>query len=385
MTNVALIHFNHTERDGKVTWSDMGTTDARPNYGDMLVCASLLEQLDPNVTTFRARFGRIVQQSHDVALVRGSTYLNHRFDFVKATATVESIDSPLAIIGLGAQSPTQDVTFLDDNQDAKRFIEVLAEKSVSISVRGDFTAQVVERLGGKNIRVTGCPSLFYSRRIPKVRRPMMLASHLRRIGVSLHTGLRQSMYCSDPENARAKHVMAMSYTIRNSAKPSFFEQGVKLEFDLADQRLRKEDRRAAADSVLERLGGYGHLSEDELIAYMVSVRSIDEWLSKARDLDAMIGFRFHGNMVALLQSIPCFYWVYDSRLREFCDLYKLPYQAVSDPWQDPVEAMLNHDWDTANAAFRSCYGELLACYEENGIPHSLPATDTLDADAPVRL
>lgn len=375
MTTVGLIHFNHATRNGQVTWSDMGTTDARPNYGDMLVCASLLQHVDPEVDRFRAKFGMEINQDLDVALIRGSTYMNRRFDFEKAVKTVESIDAPLAIIGLGAQSPEQDVEFLDDLPMARRFVEVLSEKSKSISVRGEFTAAVLTRLGAKNVRVTGCPSLFYSRRIPEVRMPMLLGSDKQRLGVSLHTGLRNSMYCRDPENARAKHVMAMLHAVRNASKASFFEQGVKLEFDLADQRLSFDDRRAAARAVLDRLDGTGLLTEEDLIAYTVSVRSIDDWLSKARDLDGMVGFRFHGNMVALLQSIPCYYWVYDSRLKEFCDLYKLPYQDVSEDWVDPVKAMLDHDWDSANAAFRNCYSELRGCFEDNGIPHCLPPVE----------
>lgn len=371
MTTVGLVHFNHSYSKGQVTWADMGVSDSRPNYGDMLVCASLLQHLDRGQERVRANFGGEFKVPLDFGLVRGSTYLNHKFDFSKAIKTIESFDAPLAIIGLGAQSPEQDVSFLDDNKLARRFIEILAERSKSISVRGEFTADVVRRLGAKDVRVTGCPSLFYSGRIPHVRIPMLLDTPHRRIGVSLHTGLRKSMYCHDPINARAKHVMAMLYGMRHSSKSGFFEQGVKLEFDLADQRLGKEERLAAATAVMERIGARGLIQEEELIANTVSVRSIDDWLSKARDMDAMIGFRFHGNMIALLQSIPCYYWTYDSRLKEFCDLYKLPYQDVSEEWVDPVTAMLEHDWDGANRAFRSCYEELRACYEENGVPHCL--------------
>ena len=102
---------------------------------------------------------------------------------------------------------------------------------------------------------------------------------------------------------------------------------------------------------------------------------IDEWLAKIRDVDAVTGFRFHGNMIGLLQSLPCYYWVYDSRLEEFCNLYKLPYQDVSDPWRDPVRAMLEHDWDAANKSFEACHAELVACYAENGVETSLGKTE----------
>ena len=122
---------------------------------------------------------------------------------------------------------------------------------------------------------------------------------------------------------------------------------------------------AAAKEVVERIDPEGRLAPEELIKYMVSVTSIEEWLDRAAELDAIIGFRFHGNMVALLQGKPCYYYVYDSRIREFCELYQLPYQDVREPWVSPAEAMLSHDWDRTNAALRSCYGEMQAFFDEN--------------------
>lgn len=365
---VALIHFNHMETDGKVTWADMGVSDARPNYGDMLVCASLLQHLDGDVTTFRRKFGKQVDQACDVALVRGSTYIHHRFDFNAANETLASIDAPLAIVGLGAQSPKNDPTFLDDNAGARDFIAILNEKSQSISVRGSFTAEVVTRLGAKNVRITGCPSLFYSNAIPQVSLSPLLETKHRRLAVSLHSGLRQSIYCRDPENARLKHTLALRYAIDNSSKASFFEQGVKMEFDIADHRLPYATRLERAAEMLDRIKGTDLITPESLIAGMVSVRSIDEWLAKIRDVDAAIGFRFHGNMIALLQGIPCYYWTYDSRLKEFCELYNLPMADVATEWADPVNAMLEHDWAAANRSINNCHTELKAFYAENGFP-----------------
>ncbi|SLN68959.1 polysaccharide pyruvyl transferase family protein [Roseisalinus antarcticus] len=365
----ALVHFNHKMVDGKVAWNDLGTTDFRPNYGDMLVCAALLQHLGPAAAEAgetRMMFGQPARPA-DVALVRGSTYVHKNFDYRKAMKTLEGFDCPIAIIGLGAQSQQNDPTFLDDNADARDFVACLNERSKSISVRGAFTAEVLTRLGAQNIRVTGCPSLFYSCAVPSVTLPGLLDTPERRLGVSLHTGLRGSIYCRDPAKAREKHVQALVHAIEGSSKAGFFEQGVKLEFDLADHRLPFEARMAAAREVLAHIGGEGALSPEQVIAHTVSVRSIDDWLSKVRDVDAMVGFRFHGNMVGLLQGLPCYYWTYDSRLKEFCELYKLPYSDVAEEWVDPVRAMLDHDWDAANAAFATCHAELKACYAENGI------------------
>lgn len=362
---IGLVHFNHANSGNLTVWPDMRSSSWKPNYGDMLVCASIIRQLDC-ADGPRVGFGGEMKAAVERAIVRGSTYLHHQFDFDAANKTLDSLDAPLAIVGLGAQNPRCEVDFLDDSEGARGFIARLNEKSASISVRGDFTAAVVERLGGKNIRVTGCPSLFYTLQAPEVRVSPMLGLPQRSIGVSIHSGLMHNIFCHAPDEARAKHGEAIAWAMAQAVNVSIFEQGVMLEFAVADQTLSFEERRAAATEVIARIGADTLFSPEDLMARMVSVQSIEEWLAKARDLDAIIGFRFHGNMVALLQGKPCYYYTYDSRLKEFCELYHLPQQDVTEPWADPAEAMRAHDWGESNRRFARLKDELREFYLENG-------------------
>lgn len=365
----ALVHFNHNESQNLTTWPDMRTSAWKPNYGDMLVCVSILKELKLKQIV-RVGFGGTLSKPVERAIIRGSTYLHKNFDFDAANRTLDSINAPMAIVGLGAQNPTQDANYLDDHPSAKAFIARLNEKSASISVRGDFSASVVERLGGKNIRVTGCPSLFYTLRAPEIRIPEMLAMPERSVGVSIHSGLSANIFCHAPDAARAMHGRVIAWAIANAANVSVFEQGVLREYDIADHDLPFGERRAAAVEVIGRMKADTLFSPERLMAHMVSVKSIEEWLAKARDLDTIVGFRFHGNMVALLQEKPCYYYTYDSRLMEFCQLYGLPYQDVTKDWVDPVTTMIDHDWDSANARIGKCLGELKAFYKENGFEYS---------------
>lgn len=367
---IALVHFNHSFSGDQTVWPDMRTSKWKPNYGDMLVCAAVLRELELG-DTVRVGFGGKLQQPVDRAIIRGSTYLHNKMDFEGVNATLDSIDAPMGIVGLGAQNPTSKVDYLDQNQGARDFIARLNEKSKSISVRGDFTAAVVERLGGKNIRVTGCPSLFYTGACPEVTLPTRLSTPERAIGVSLHSGLMSDIFCASPKEARAYHTKAIEYGLKNAAKLSLFEQGVMKEFKICDETLPMDERIEAAELVIAAIGAEGVFTAEDLIRTMVSVRSIEEWLARAKELDAIIGFRFHGNMVALLQGKPCYYYVYDSRIREFCELYGLPFQDVLEPWRDPVEAMESHDWAKANARMKKCHDEIKAFYQENGFTTTL--------------
>ena len=361
----ALVHFNHSSDDNLTTWPNMRTSKWKPNYGDMLVCAAILREVALKETV-RVGFGGALEQPVDRALIRGSTYLHNNMDFDAANKTLDSIDAPLAIVGLGAQNPTKDVSFLDQNEGAKNFIARLNERSKSISVRGHFTASVLERLGAKNIRITGCPSLFYTLQCPQISLPERLSTRERALGVSLHSGLTKNIFCVDPTEARRAHVNSIRYGLNECGKLSLFEQGVMTEFNVADEELPISERISAAETVIKNICGEEELTSQDIIRHMVSVKSIEEWLARAAELDAIIGFRFHGNMVALLQSKPCFYLVYDSRITEFCELYKLPYRDVRDDWEDPVQIMLEHDWDAANSAIATCRINLNDFYVENG-------------------
>ena len=366
---IAYIHFNHDVINGLIGWSDIRNSSWDINYGDMLVCASIVRQVSDcgNLIDgdYRCEFGGTLPKQADRAIIRGSTYLHHEFDYDTANKTIDSIISPLAIVGLGAQSPALDISFLDNNNGARDFIARLNEKSASISVRGDFSACIVERLGGKNIRITGCPSLFYSLKVPKVNIPEMLHRPERTLGISIHTELMDNMYCNSPEVAKKLHGALISFGLNNSLKLSIFEQGVLNEFNVADRNLLFADRFSSAQRIIKDIDTEGSLTEYQLMACLVSVATIDEWIAKARDLDAMIGFRFHGNMMALLHGKPAYYYYYDSRIEEFCNVYKLPGQDVNSSWKSPIVEMQEHDWDATNTCIQNCFKELNCFYHEN--------------------
>jgi hypothetical protein len=314
------------------------------------------------------------------AVLRGSTYLNREFDFERAVRTIELSDAPVAAVGLGAQSPVLDPTFLDDVPGARRFVALLDERSVSISARGEFTATVLERLGAGNIRITGCPSMFYGLRPPRVSPSERLGTSERRIGVSLHTGLHRSRFCRNVRAVLRKHDRLIRWALDSAAEVSLFEQGVLREYTVGDASRPVAEREAAAARILQRFPDGSPLRPGDLVDHLVSVRSVEDWLARAGAVDAMLGFRFHGNMVALTQGVPCFYFVYDSRITEFCELYRLPHQTVETPWTSPVRRVLEHDWDDTTRAIDGCFRELEAFYEENGIEHSLDRTAAV-ADA----
>lgn len=194
----------------------------------------------------------------------------------------------------------------------------------------------------------------------------MLERPERSVGLSLHTGLAQNIFCHDPVRARTLHGSLIAWALSHAGNVALFEQGVQREYDIADRALPFDERGARAEETLALIGNPDGVTPYALLSRMVSVKSVEEWIFRARDYDAIIGFRLHGNTVALLQGIPCHYYVYDSRLAEFCDVYGLPFQDLADDWVDPAVRLAAHDWQMANARIRRCYEEMKAFYQENG-------------------
>lgn len=366
MSRTALVHFNHVSNGGIVGWPSMRNTNWSPNYGDMLVCASILKRLNL-LSPYYLSFGDVPSTAISKAIIRGSTYLHSSFDFASAIKTIEHINGEIVLVGLGAQNPTLDVTYLDNNNLAKRFIALISEKSKSISVRGDFSAALVSRLGCKNIRVTGCPSMFYSGATPIIKVPELLTRAVRRLGISVHSELHNDAFCRDFKLARSLHGRLIEYARNNSQFFQIFEQGNKAEFAISDRHQSLASRLDAAQKFAIKISLDNSVNLDYIISRFASIENLEEWLGKARDLDAMLGFRFHGNMVALCQGIPAYYFVYDSRIEEFCKIYSLPFQSVEQPWRDPVKAICDHDWSSANGAIARCGAEFDAFWKENDL------------------
>src|SRR4249919_2056652 len=66
----------------------------------------------------------------------------------------------VVMVGAGAQAPSYSHA-VDVTPGTMRFLSLLSDRSESIGVRGYFTAEVLGKLGIKNVEVVGCHSMFY--------------------------------------------------------------------------------------------------------------------------------------------------------------------------------------------------------------------------------
>ena len=108
---------------------------------------------------------------------------------------------------------------------------------------------------------------------------------------------------------------------------------------------------------------------DGRLFYSDVVAEIEKFVS-ARDL--VLGYRLHGNLLALANRVPSVYFTYDSRTVEFAETFSIPsYDVFGDK---PFH--LEEYWDQSlferfNRAYYARYREMRLFLDENGVAHKM--------------
>ena len=86
----------------------------------------------------------------------------------------------------------------------------------------------------------------------------------------------------------------------------------------------------------------------------------------------VLGFRLHGNLMALSNGVPSVYFIYDSRTAEFADTFKIPnYNVYSDKAFELEDYWDQSLFDRYNRAWFHNYRAMSEFLSENGISHKM--------------
>jgi rhodanese-related sulfurtransferase len=137
------------------------------NIGDAFVFDSALKLLDfaaLDVLDIRDVTEAAIARYNgefDYVFLRGSNYIHNEMDWENAEAALSRLKIPVIAFGVGAQAPATGRLELSPRH--RRFWQMIGDLSVSLGVRGAYTAEVLRELGVKNVRVVGCPTAFRAR------------------------------------------------------------------------------------------------------------------------------------------------------------------------------------------------------------------------------
>lgn len=185
---------------------------------------------------------------------------------------LEKTKMNITFAGLGAQGdldecPQDVVNSLSDKQ--IYFFKMVSERAKSIGVRGEYTADCLEKMGIKNIDIIGCPSIFS---------------------------------CKAPYVVSRQEGGGVLYTA-----------------DISKERIYLLAKQINAELIRQ---SYSDGEEESRIFF--DFHRWNEYIQK-RKYSFAFGSRFHGNMMALRNGVPTLWITHDWRTLELVRYLNLPY------------------------------------------------------------
>jgi hypothetical protein len=357
--------YNHTNIQASI--------DHYHNIGDAFVFDSSLKLLNFDVleplkirTPTDADIDRY-NAEYDYAFLRGSNYIHPTMDWEQAPRVLAKLKIPVIAFGVGAQAPKKGK--LELSEATKRVLHLIADRSVSMGVRGSYTADVLWSLGIRNARIVGCPTVF-RRNDPHLRIDLPA---LDRVKSAVFT-LRREVG-GDYAQDLARYLDLMRDTILDLARK--FDLSVMAQGEIEEKKILwgTPEQKAAAIATLRHenwLRGEADPMEklyDGKLFYSDVVAEIERHVS-TRDL--VLGYRLHGNLMALANKVPSVYFTYDSRTVEFAETFAIPSFDVFGTKQFRLEDY----WDQAlfekfNRAYFQRYRDMRLFLTENGLDHKM--------------
>ncbi len=279
----------------------------------------------------------------------------------------------IVMIGAGAQA----YDYGDDialTAGTARFLAYVADHSVTVGVRGCYTAEVLNDLGVRNVEVIGCPAAFWSGpQAPIIRQDTL--PYLPAIAVN----------ATPVGHFRDKVSALFAFGMRHEA--DYIAQAEGWIADLADGPV-SEPYVPLHDADAVSYFAYPACTPTMLATWLRRHArwffQPQVWIDQMRRYDLSVGARFHGNLAAIQAGTPALNLVFDTRMRELCDYLALPYMMLSDFTGDlsPQNLHERADYGRYAAAYGQRFETYRAFLTASGIEHSLAPALPLPETAP---
>ncbi len=235
----------------------------------------------------------------------------------------------------------------------ERLLHMFAERA-ELGVRTEYDADFLEGCGIKNVRVIGCPSLFYH-----MDRSFGVddSSHgIKRVNVNFTTDFANLGISQ--KDAVDIHWKLLLYFIQKHETGQF-------QVDYTMQKLPF----AEICDIHGILLSYGevHPFYKECGRYFYSVK---DWIEGIRGRDDFsMGSRFHGNVAAILSGVPALMVNVDKRMKGMNDFYRIPSIDIDEfDKEKPIEYYRDlADYSEFNKIYAKRYDNFTDYCKRNGV------------------
>ncbi|PYE32147.1 polysaccharide pyruvyl transferase [Rhizobium sp. PP-F2F-G38] len=329
------------------------------NTGNLIFSESLFRVIRNGVIS-SYHFTPEVAKGRDAVVVAAANWLNPHSDFGVLAERLEALKLPVILVGLGAQ-PSRGREHPTLKPGTERLVRLAAESSKMISVRGPFSAEVLNGFGVKNVEVTGCPSLLlasYARGpLSKVsKNPQRVAFH----------STRHLMHDTSP---------LQDYFYKEAYRQRY---DIVLQSELADfyyalGRTVNKEIMAKVDPIVCK--SYGD-SDAEAVGRYLRLHGkvfydLEKWTDYAQTQDLFVGTRIHGTVAALLAGTPGILMTHDARTVELAQTLNIPFvpaESVDMTRSLDLPALIEQaDFSRFEARYGAYLRTFTAFFKSNGL------------------
>ncbi|NOR69477.1 MAG: hypothetical protein GQ532_07245 [Methylomarinum sp.] len=336
------------------------------NTGNLLFTNAVWSQLDYE----KAESGFVfdpayVNENFDHVVIPAANWLFEKFDFTDLTILIEQLTIPVVMIGVGAQAGVDQV-IPDLPEGSVRLIKAVSERSALIGARGDFSAEVLDYYGIKNVEVIGCPSLYMGHN----GNLKICKSDLDKIMIG---GTRYHLSSHDKSDLGKFQRSIYQLAFREGLDINY--QSERPEFDF----IISGGAEISPKILNEICKYYGCDDTQELFSYFSNhgnvFVNVDEWITVMNKYDFYIGSRIHGVIAMLLSGTPACLLTHDSRTKELADFASIPsfsQDEIGELTMDVVEDIYNGiDFDSFQNTIKQKYPDYIRFLDANALPHNL--------------
>lgn len=300
-----------------------------------------------------------VNSEFDVFVVPMANAFRPDFEqnLIRLTNFIKRLDINVVVTGIGAQASTSyEAEHLTPIANSVRdFTAAVLERSQSIGVRGEFTADYLTNLGfdSDKIDIIGCPSLFLFGPDHRVTKPVPAISPGTLISgnyspLTVRTGEGELLTRAGKEFSNLEVILQDHNDLQLLLWGS---SPIVEDFDPMSPDHFDHD-----------------LYQTGKLKMFVDVWP---WIDYMKTREFIFGSRFHGNIAAILAGTPAFILAHDSRTLELAKLHHIPHRVASkiDP-QWTIQGMADEtDYSEFNAAMPALFDNYASFLKRNGLNH----------------
>lgn len=335
------------------------------NSGNMLFQTSVFRTLFTEDTTidimtdYDLKQPEFINENYDVFVLPLANAFRKDFatnQLRALTNIIEKLHIPCIVTGVGLQDsfePNRHSSH-DFDDDVKRFVSAVLNRSATIGVRGEITASYLDDLGFHQHDIIGCPSLYmYGSELPVRAKKTLTKNSIVSITGSI---------------GNPPHIKELLYHCRNLF-PNYYYipqlmHDLKLIYLGIPWPANNPNAQAATfPSTLEYMD-----FQNDRARFFLNMPSLLEFM---QDVDFNIGTRIHGSIGPILAGVPSFIFPTDSRVRELAEYHNLPFmdgRKVTTE-TDIFDLYEKTDFSQVNHGHKQRFLHYLSFLETNGLDH----------------